>query len=553
MKNKGFTLVELLAVIVVLAVIAVISTPIILGVIETAKQGAAKSSVLGYVDTIEKYAMVSQLDSSKDLINGTYLVEEMNNLVSLKGEAPTSGVVVVNESGEVTLASVCINNYKVDYTFSNASIDSLNTCDEIDTNLSTIGYSIQKKVNAPVLATGMTPIKWVDGVETVTTEEDLEWYDYDNKLWANAKTADGSYWVWIPRYAYKITSGYHSSDAGSIDVKFLVGTSDIAVDGTNLLSSGYIAGTIDTSTNYFVHPVFQNDLNELGFWVAKFESTALEGVENEYITNWSCPIEGDNVSTKTIQSLPNATSWRCINISTAYKAALAMKKNTVYGWEESSVDTHMETNLELGAIYYLTLSDYGANTNEVYINNNQNYITGCAGSTASAGTSTSATCTNPYNSSNGVRASTTWNITGVYDMSGGSSEKIMAVYNNIISSSGFTTNEFNALTDSHITKYTTSSNDMLNNIGMDYDLTVYGDGIYETSKGANQYNGTEWSSRPAGGWNTETSYLPSYYGPWFERGTRFDYSSIAGLGAFSDTYGGANSVSSFRAIVSVIK
>ena len=35
------------------------------------------------------------------------------------------------------------------------------------------------------------------------------WYDYDKKQWANAKTLDGSYWVWIPRYAYKITSGFH--------------------------------------------------------------------------------------------------------------------------------------------------------------------------------------------------------------------------------------------------------------------------------------------------------------------------------------------------------
>ena len=27
---------------------------------------------------------------------------------------------------------------------------------------------------------------------------------YENKKWANAKTEDGSMWVWIPRYAYKV-------------------------------------------------------------------------------------------------------------------------------------------------------------------------------------------------------------------------------------------------------------------------------------------------------------------------------------------------------------
>ena len=43
-KNKGFTLVELLALIVILALIALIATPIILNVINDAKKQAAKDS-----------------------------------------------------------------------------------------------------------------------------------------------------------------------------------------------------------------------------------------------------------------------------------------------------------------------------------------------------------------------------------------------------------------------------------------------------------------------------------------------------------------------------
>ena len=40
MKNKGFTLVELLAVIVILAVISLIAVPMILGVVEESKKSA---------------------------------------------------------------------------------------------------------------------------------------------------------------------------------------------------------------------------------------------------------------------------------------------------------------------------------------------------------------------------------------------------------------------------------------------------------------------------------------------------------------------------------
>ena len=45
-SRKGFTLVELLAVIVILAIIALIATPIILGVIDTARRGSAEASAI---------------------------------------------------------------------------------------------------------------------------------------------------------------------------------------------------------------------------------------------------------------------------------------------------------------------------------------------------------------------------------------------------------------------------------------------------------------------------------------------------------------------------
>ena len=65
MKKKGFTLVELLAVIVILAIVAVIATPIILGVIDKAKKGAAEQSALGYIDAVEKQIVINSMDEDK--------------------------------------------------------------------------------------------------------------------------------------------------------------------------------------------------------------------------------------------------------------------------------------------------------------------------------------------------------------------------------------------------------------------------------------------------------------------------------------------------------
>lgn len=48
-------------------------------------------------------------------------------------------------------------------------------------------------INKPALAEGMTPIKWNGSGWVNTTSSDTTWYNYENKQWANAKTADGSF------------------------------------------------------------------------------------------------------------------------------------------------------------------------------------------------------------------------------------------------------------------------------------------------------------------------------------------------------------------------
>ena len=113
MKEKGFTLVELLAVIVILAVISLIATPMILGVIETAKKGAAESSALGYIDAVEKQIMMNQLDTTKTNISDrTYSVEELTELgVTIKGTVPTGNVTI--ENSQVSNYILGVNGYVV--------------------------------------------------------------------------------------------------------------------------------------------------------------------------------------------------------------------------------------------------------------------------------------------------------------------------------------------------------------------------------------------------------------------------------------------------------
>ena len=114
MNKKGFTLVELLAVIVILAIIALIATPTILGVIEKAKKGAAESSALGYIDAVEKQVMINEVDTNATKFKDrAYSVEELKNLgITIKGSAPSNGVVVISK-GNVTRYDLTFDNYIV--------------------------------------------------------------------------------------------------------------------------------------------------------------------------------------------------------------------------------------------------------------------------------------------------------------------------------------------------------------------------------------------------------------------------------------------------------
>ena len=111
-KNKGFTLVELLAVIVILALIALIATPIILNVINDAKKQAAKDSAYGYMDAVEKYIVSSELED-KSIKDGTYSVEDLNSMgVSIKGSTPDNGTIKI-ENKEVKSYDIGIDGYVV--------------------------------------------------------------------------------------------------------------------------------------------------------------------------------------------------------------------------------------------------------------------------------------------------------------------------------------------------------------------------------------------------------------------------------------------------------
>ncbi|MDD2392126.1 MAG: leucine-rich repeat domain-containing protein [Bacilli bacterium] len=109
MKKRGFTLIEVLGIIVIIGIILLIVFPAIAGILEEAEKASFRNSVMGIVKTAEDQH--SRLEINGDLIENKYSykngVENSQNPdlnLKYKGKKPKNGEVVVDDKGIVEAA-----------------------------------------------------------------------------------------------------------------------------------------------------------------------------------------------------------------------------------------------------------------------------------------------------------------------------------------------------------------------------------------------------------------------------------------------------------------
>ena len=410
--------------------------------------------------------------------------------------------------------------------------------------------------NAPKLTDDMTAVVYDESKKQwkkVSVEEG-KWYDYAENKWANIMMNDGiqidsngyvtsygSMFVWIPRYAYNIKNGFHTSTAGDIEIKFLKGTTSLTTDESNITYS-----QTPGNDKWLIHPAFEDgtkngyangewDKKIEGIWMAKFE-TSME--TNGTHTETSSGTIGNVLTNDSIKAVskPGVSSWRYIDIGNMYTNGLNYYKNA---------NSHLIKNSEWGAVAYLTQSKYGRNKQEVTINNSSTYITGNAGNTVDD--SVAPGITNAYDTEKGVLASTTGNIYGVYDMSGGASEFAACVT---------TTESKNIIEFGGDIQYFQESNKFLTiypieeSTKEDLDISknylvwnnIYGDAIWETSASAGSSKGWNGDNTDEDNVSDETVFI---------RGANAGSQKLAGVFAVSDTSGGNSGAFSGRIILIV--
>ena len=411
----------------------------------------------------------------------------------------------------------------------------------------------------PVLKTDLIPVT-IDNDGTVKKADTKEkWYSYSEKIWANAvilkdKTKSyalntvipesdiESYFVWIPRYRYKIFNDETYSSLTEVEDR--VQTIEVEFE------SKYTTPSNGTKKNeWLTHPAFTS-FNSNGIWVGKFETSKSNAAPDNSINFFG------------IQIKPNVVSYRNIQVGNAFYTSYAYKRE---------MDSHMMKNSEWGSVAYLQHSKYGSQMS-VRFNNNSNFITGYSSvvEPTCGWTNDNRDCnkygttndiTLPYNTEIGYLASTTGNISGIYDMSGGAWEYVMGVMTdsngkplsgrNASNHSGFigSFGEGGSLASGYSwpeEKYYDKYN--YGTSPSDYTRGHLGDGTVEMGPFKSIIYAAN-LTRQISSWYVDYAYFANTVSPWVERGGGYYDGTESGMFASGHNYGSADAYRGFRVVL----
>ena len=407
--------------------------------------------------------------------------------------------------------------------------------------------SCNGEIPEPVLHEGMIPVTIEDDGTVIYADTSKEWYDYCNKIWANAviledntsyKVGDTikeediqSYFVWIPKYKYKLWNvDTASKKVHEIDIVFDT-TDTTDVEGVSC-KTPMVSGESGNCTNgeYMTHPAFIS-MGVNGFWVGKYE-TGYKGA-----TTTATAQVSSNDSSKIIIK-PNVYSWRSITVLNAFTASYNYKRE---------MDSHMMKNTEWGAVSYLSHSKYGS-AREIKVNNNSNHKTGYSAlastnqQTYPGGSGDGEAYNTSYNTEEGYLASTTGNISGIYDMSGGAHEYTASRISNKLGSSGFKAATIAEYDEKYFDLYSASST------ATTYKYRILGDATGEMGPFKSFLDGDN-TSRYHNSWYGDNSAFVESANPWITRGGQYNNGTLAGEFCFTRNTGAAAVRFSFRVVL----
>ena len=448
----------------------------------------------------------------------------------------------------VAYAAELINSKDISFSNGASNLKANNVQDAIEELYDkTVSDSSCKNVSAPKLGEGLVPVTIENDGTVKYADTSKKWYNYCDKRWANvvilednasykvgdtiSETDIQSYFVWIPKYKYKLWN-VDTPIEKVHEIEIVFDENDTTdVEGVSC-KTPMISGESGNCKNgeYMTHPAFIS-MGVNGFWVGKYE-TGYRGATSVA----TAQVNGSDSSKIIVK--PNVYSWRNITVHNAFLAS--------YNYDRD-LDSHLMKNTEWGAVAYLSHSKYGLGY-ELNINNNSSFKTGYSALPSTnqqiyPGTSgDGATYNSAYNTDIGYLASTSGNISGVYDMSGGSWEYMASYITGKPGSSGFSITTLANYDSKYFDAYNASS------AVSTYQYRILGDATGEMGP-FKQYLDGDNNSRYHSSWYGDVSYFVDSSNSWFIRGGPYTDGVLSGSFYFYQYHGGTHVNGGFRIIL----
>ena len=255
-KNKGFTLLELLAVIIVLGIIALIAISTVGNIVEYSKKEAFKTSVKTIIKTGENYSSVAQLNSGNKL---SYPVSfncdgkactNGDTKLEFTGKVPVSGSIVVEDAKTVKASYISDGKYCVSGTKDDLSIGE--KCGDIDTTKPTITGTLTRDLLKLTMHDGESGIDSYCVSSTVGTST-CKWNEVKGNYAEHTLTKNGTYTAYAKDKKGNVSEGI-TFITDDIEAPQLIGTLDkdvlklVITDDGDGVDSYCITTTNDSNT-----------------------------------------------------------------------------------------------------------------------------------------------------------------------------------------------------------------------------------------------------------------------------------------------------------------
>ena len=330
-KNKAFTLIELLAVIVVLAIILAVAVPRVISVVENSRKEALKISVESLVRGGKQIAKIEETSKTFTITNGAFVGES----IPMTGTLPNSATIVIREDETVAIVAKTDKYcYIKDY-----DDEDMTLVDEEDCSLPTVAAKIYGVTfnNTTVGTRTDDAVGMTYTVNASTIDSSFDTAEIYSEMTEEIDSY-GNVFIKIPRFyikktksagniwTYKISKDQVDSEyylpecfknqtTGDILDYVLIGKYLATVNGTNMESKAGAAPKVYTNrrdfrtyamnngTGYQIIDIHAIDLIQVLFYV-EFATLDSQSIMSGISYSWNAPVNGTTDSVTTASGSP---------------------------------------------------------------------------------------------------------------------------------------------------------------------------------------------------------------------------------------------------------